>query len=303
MERKECGLLDSLRNLVIFTKYFGVHSLNYKSDSNVKEFVTSKNLKISKMLWFIIVVTFNLYVSRLVTQTIPQNIFIIHIGYTIYLDLYLMILFSIVISDFIYEETMRDILNNLIKLQKLLQETDKIKIRRLTIFIIIFTNFFIHILGVYAFSKQDEFTWDAILITFNFMYISFIENVTEYRFSLMFLILPVYFQHLCRKFETCETKIKCNKIIKTHQELCWLARKINKTFSVPLLFIMGYYLSNIVISVIQNYCQIVFFNKPVNIFEMFQLAMIIVKLCSLIIVVNNCMVQVTWFKSNCFFDH
>ncbi|EEZ99390.1 gustatory receptor 162 [Tribolium castaneum] len=298
MNRQEGGLLTSLENLIVFTKYFGVHSLQY--DTQLRKFQICKNLKLLKILWFTIVIIFNIYVSKLLTEAIPRKIFILHVGYYIYRDLYLMVLYSIIICDHIYEETTETVLNQLIQVQERLQQNDRIKILKLVLLTIICTKFGIDIFGVYKFTKTDgDISWDTILVIFNFVYISFIENLTELRFLLIFSILPVYFKHLSQDFNLSFTNpTKCNKIVKTHQELCWLARKINKTFSVPFLFLMGYYLSNMIINIIQNYYHMVFLNTAVNIFDIFQFSLALIMLFSLIIVANQCMTQANEFKKH-----
>jgi hypothetical protein len=296
------GSLSALQSLIRFSKYLGGLSLSYDVLLTTKKWTVCRILKNIKVLWFLFVLIFNIYVTNLLANEFKKRTFIVYVGAYIYLDIQLILLCCVIICDQIYEEVTKDILNKLIELRRLLRN-DMSTTKKIAIFSTIIVNFSLQILehADYYVMDMEVHLWHALLLFGNSFYTALVQSLTECRYLLMYLVIAGYFQKLNQDFLLlCGKSNERKRIVKMHQELCALSRETNKTFSLMLLFVMGYHVAAIVIQIVEVYNTIFLLKEELDVLDTFSISIeflaAIAKLFCMIYVSNDCMSQVNQFN-------
>jgi hypothetical protein len=288
--------LFSVLKIIMLSSNLRMSFVNFDHKKN--QFQISNKYKHVRMLWSLIVISTHIYFTYITLKTHSDRVFIIKATLFVYVVLDLLHTLSIFIYDIIHQPVTINIVNKLMVLQfqlhKICRTNFNLSAKELltVVFIIyIFAMAIIHNMWYFISNKSVSSRW--VNVFYFVVYINLVTfKVTALaRFNIIHSVSSQYLNALNKSFLSCP-RIKRQKIIVIHQNLCHWLKDINKTFSLLLLSSLAFAFYNLVFGIILIYCRLVFEKKGLQMNQFSEFSINVVRIILITVVSDTCVTQV-----------
>ena len=247
-----------LNKLILLLYYLCIVQFKYSSSTNTYQ-RKKRRFNLRFVLGLLpVLIYFEILINNVELQFSSNLTFFLETGLALYIYLAAILVFTIIISNRINEHRYVLLFNLLDKFYKNLDFQDqkhwKESFAQKLIFVEIVYRFIVMVYRNFSHSVAQKSLVNALSHCFVY-YMSVIVIVSEGTFLFTGLAIGKYFSHLNKKlYSSCYEK-QIRLIMRQHQNLYDLALLFNKTYSVVLLMLNGFYFVTILLRIMFVYCN------------------------------------------------